>query len=159
MDDHELEQYALRQLARREYSVQMLREKLSSVFTDNAKEIELLITKFIQNNWVSDRRFTEAFIEQKLKIQSWGKRKIFIHLRQKGISDELANRVWQELFAETDEEIVVAQKLAEQKWLQICRRESDTWKRKQKLQRFLVGRGFGGEVIGKVLERVLEIKN
>ena len=60
--------YMLYLLGRREYSVSEMREKVLKKFPDEFAVVEKLIQNFVQEGWLSDRRFVEVFIrDQKLK--------------------------------------------------------------------------------------------
>lgn len=65
---------------------QEVKEKLFKleVFGDAADEI---IITLIQENFLNEERFAEAYCSGKFRIKKWGKNKIKQHLKQKGISD------------------------------------------------------------------------
>jgi regulatory protein len=74
-------------------------------------------------------------------------------LRKKGIAKEIISDALQEVGGDETEEDR-AYKVAEKKWQQLERRESDIKKRKQKLIAFLMSRSFSFDVIKKVVNKL-----
>lgn len=63
-----------------------VKEKLFKleVYGDAADEI---IITLIQENFLNEERYAEAYCSGKFRIKKWGRNKIKINLKQKGISD------------------------------------------------------------------------
>lgn len=155
--------YAYRLLARREYSVSDLRQKLlkwcdrwSEEFSFDRSEILDLITVVLQdlqaNNYVSDERFTRLFIEQKQLIQGWGRQKIWHSLRQKGVDESVFIVLW-----EARESDAISDKIksdVQKKWINLAKKQKSQTEVFQALMRFLAGRGFGYAQSQKILEAV-----
>ncbi len=139
MDKHPLSlgfNYALSLLARREYSVFEIRNKmLSKAFSE--QEIEEVLTRLQAKNWQSDRRFTENYLYARSQ-KGYGLNRIKQELRQlKGIDEALIEEViWE---SEIDWE---AQALAilERKFPQF-RQKLDA-KSKQKIWRYMFSHGY-----------------
>ena len=100
-----LREMAMDMLARREHSAQEVRQKLLAKEVE-ADNVEQVVQDLIKDNLISDERFTEAFVNQRINRGS-GPLKIRAELRQKGISDamiaEFINErddVWRETAAE-----------------------------------------------------------
>lgn len=103
-------------------------------------------------NLVDDISYTKMYIKDKLKSQ--GKNKIKYNLKRKGISDEL---IKEELSKVDDDDskdgaIVLAQK----KYKELQRRESDKYKISQKLYRFLISKGYNYDLASKVIKEVIK---
>lgn len=133
---NEMRAYAYRLLGRREYSVfelgQRLRQKWAAV-DDIDGLAEELIEALLEENLVSDERFTESFVRSRLQ-RFQGPLKIKAQLRNKGISDalisgELAN--YSERFPELARE-----------WLQRQNAGSLDFDGRKKYYRRLANRGF-----------------
>ncbi len=77
---------ALKLLARREYSVHELQNKLKPYHPWH--EVEEAISQCIENQWVDDERFTMSFIRTRF-FAGYGPRRILLELRQKGVSQTL----------------------------------------------------------------------
>ncbi|HMW48504.1 MAG TPA: regulatory protein RecX [Marinagarivorans sp.] len=80
--------YALMLLSRREYSKAELKQKLLRRFGADAKAlIEATLERLAQDDYQSDQRFTESFINSRLH-RGYGLNRIKLELRQKGIDQE-----------------------------------------------------------------------
>ncbi len=82
-----LRQTALNLLARREHSITELRRKLTDKDFDSG-EIEALLARLIQENLLSDERFTESFIQSRIS-KGFGPLHIRADLRERGIAATL----------------------------------------------------------------------
>ena len=80
---------AMNLLARREHSQQELHRKLANKGFEPA-DIRPALATLSEEGLLSDERFTEAFINSRLKRGS-GPIKIAMELQQRGVSDELVN--------------------------------------------------------------------
>lgn len=103
-------------------------------------------------NLINDRNYVKMYVKDKLKSQ--GKNKIKYNLKRKGISDEL---IIEELCKIDDEDskngaIILAQK----KYNELKRRESDQYKLSQKLYRFLISKGYNYDLASDVMKEVIK---
>ena len=71
--------------ARREYCSGEIRAKLDS-WDLNSSEAKSVISSLIKEDFINDRRYTEAFVRDKFRHNKWGKVKIAAHLKAKNIS-------------------------------------------------------------------------
>lgn len=77
-------------------------------------EVEELLSKAIEEDYLNEERFAEMFAGGKFRMKHWGKVKILYELRQKGVSSYNINRA---LKAIPDEDYrKCLQKLAGEKW-------------------------------------------
>ena len=102
--------------------------------------------------YLNDRVFCEIFIEDKKKLNGYGKNKIKSLLIQKGISKNIFEDFLNEF--EYDEEFDNALKMGIKK-LELLSNEEDNFKKKQKIINYLTYRGFGFDVINDVLKEIL----
>ncbi|MCK3654647.1 recombination regulator RecX [Pasteurellaceae bacterium Macca] len=124
--------YLLYLLSKRDYSEAELRHKLTlKAYSD--EEIEGAIERAQENNWQSDERFCGTFIRYRSQ-QGYGPRRIKQDLKIKGVEGWLIEQ-------ELENAEVDWFSLAEQVFEKKC---PTTWDRKakQKMWRFMVGRGF-----------------
>ena len=140
-----LRQRALDYLAKREYSVAELAQKLNTVarqYELNADEIPEILADFKKRNWVSDTRFTEQILHA--RKSKFGSARIANELREKGVSDELISEAVQD---------VKENELANAKAVWCKKYDSPPASREEwaKQARFLQSRGFGFEIIKKVI--------
>lgn len=115
------------------------------------KDHDELIDYLLENKYIDEERFVEAFVRDKFKFNKWGKIKISYHLRQKEISNSLINQFINEINEE--EYLSTLKKLADLKNKSL--REEDIYKRKVKLMRNLASKGFESNLIVLVLEDLL----
>ncbi len=102
--------------------------------------------------YLNDRVFCEIFIEDKKKLNGYGKNKIKSLLIQKGISKNIFEDFLDEF--EYDDEFDNALKMGIKK-LNLLSNEEDNLKKKQKIINYLAYRGFGFDVINDVLREIL----
>ena len=129
---NEMRAFAYRLLGRREYSIFELRQRIQRKWPESG-DVGELVDALVEENLVSDERFTEAFI--RFRAQRFqGPLKIRADLRGKGVSDHLIERELSR--AKSDWSELAAQ------WL---RRQVDgelEFDQKTKYYRRLTSRGF-----------------
>ncbi|HEY0842698.1 recombination regulator RecX [Methylotenera sp.] len=136
-----LRQRALDYLAKREYSYTELGKKLK-VYADENDDIQALLDDFKARGWLSDQRFTEQIIHA--RKAKFGTAKIAHELREKGISDQLITDAVETLkTTELDN--------ATEVWRKKFKTYPQTREEWAKQARFLQSRGFGFELIKKIL--------
>ena len=137
-------------LAVREHSAMELRRKLKqslykSAICDLSALVERCLLEMQESDFQSDERFTRRFVESKLTNKPQGPFKILQDLQNRGISNELAQTVLNEL---SDQDI----------WLKkavecLVRIQKNTKIQTQAaLSQKLYQRGFAWETIGQALE-------
>lgn len=77
--------------SKREYCVSEITEKLKSWNTSDS-DAEKIIKILIRENFINEKRYSEAFVKDKFNHNKWGKVKIASHLRVKSIPDELIHQ-------------------------------------------------------------------
>lgn len=105
-----------------------------------------------KEEYLNDKVYCEIFIEDKKKLNVYGKNKIKSLLIQKGISKNIFEDFLNEF--EYDEEFDNALKMGIKK-LELLSNEEDNFKKKQKIINYLTYRGFGFDVINDVLKEIL----
>jgi regulatory protein len=136
-----LRQRALDYLAKREYSYIELGKKLKA-YADENDDIPALLDDFKARGWLSDQRFTEQIIHA--RKAKFGTAKIAHELREKGIADHLITDAVETLKAtELDN--------ATEVWRKKFKAYPQSREECAKQARFLQSRGFGFELIKKIL--------
>lgn len=87
---------------------------------------------------VDDDLYVKFFVEDSFRIKNKGARKIVYELKQRGIDDDKIN----EAIDEASDMQYDALKEAYERKLEATKSETDEYKRKNKIIRFLISRGF-----------------
>ena len=141
---------ALGYLARREYSLMELRNKLLAKKNWPMEQINLVLEQLTEDNLLSDRRYAEMYIRSR-SSKGFGPDRIALELQQKGINSGLVQEILEQ--SEVD-------------WLQVIRA---VWQKKFRLKsetagqlsyqdrakqsQFLRYRGFDQEQIVSLFDR------
>ena len=87
LTEAEIREIAVRYLARREYGVQELRQKLVQRGADSTMA-DTVVSDLVDENLVSDQRFTEMYVRMRIR-RLFGPLKIRAELRSRGVADHL----------------------------------------------------------------------
>lgn len=139
---HKIEQWC----AYRDRCHKEVYDKLRNYGLDD-EDTNALISHLIEYQFLDEQRYAESFVSGKYRIKKWGKKKIFMHLRQKDVPKRIIesalDTIDQKIYRENIET------LAAKKWKE---KKGSDFERKVKVQRFLAGRGYDFELIHQVLE-------
>lgn len=111
------------------------------------EEADELIAELISMNYLSEERFAKTYAGGKFRIKNWGRRKIEQELQRRGLSSYSIEKGMQEI--NDDDYVTGLKELLAKKKLLLERTEPDLFKRKQKLARFAIGKGYEGELVWK----------
>ena len=136
-----LRQRALEYLGKREYSSAELGQKLKA-YADENDDIAALLEDFKAKGWLSDTRFTEQIVNA--RQSKFGSAKIAHELREKGVADHLIADAIEQV---KDNELANATEVWRKKF-KTGPASREEW---AKQARFLQSRGFGFDLIKKVL--------
>ena len=131
----------MRYLARREYSRAELHGRLLMYATPD-DNVEAVLDELVKRGWQSDERAATQLVHA--KRSRFGTQRIAHELRQKGISEELVSAALPEL----KESELEAARVVWQKKFGVAPQDE---KEKAKQMRFMQSRGFGLDVVFKVL--------
>ena len=110
---------------------------------DNDKDF---IVDFLNDEgYINDERYCRSYVKSKLNLKKWGVNKIKISLISKGVDREIIDNVVSEIDQDSYKEELI--KLLENKKIN----ESDPYKRKAKLIRYAVGKGYSLSMVMEVL--------
>ena len=124
-------------------------EKLNSWGEENEEEIARILERLSDEGFIDETRYARAYANDKLRFQGWGRQKIRMMLQQKGVTSTAITEALAQL--DEDEYRQVLQTLAEKKRREL-RGEKDAFIVKQKIARFLAGRGFSFDEISCLAE-------
>jgi len=130
------------QCARREYCSSDILQKLRREGVTGDKAAEML-KELQEGKWIDDVRYAACYAREKAATAGWGPVKIRYHLAAKGIAPEAVTQAMEEI----DEGRAELRKVdvLEAKWREICIKEENGIKRKAKILRFALGRGYSSD--------------
>lgn len=138
--------------ARGEHSTGDADEKMRRWGLSEADRLQV-IQKLVDNRFIDDERFARYFVHDKIKLNHWGRRKIEVALRQKGIADETIGDV---LDAIPDEEYLAILRPMINDKMEKTIGKTD-YERAVKTIKWAVGRGFSLDLIRQCIDEAGEI--
>ena len=127
-----------------------VKEKLYSLGL-HKNDVEQLMAQLIEENYLNEERFAKQYAGGKFRMNQWGRVKIKYALRQKQVSDYSIRKGLKEI-SKSDYKKTL-QKLAEQK-LKTLKNESNVFSKRKKLQDYLLGKGYEGEVVREIVNEI-----
>ena len=109
--------------------------------------IDLLIIELVQFNFLNEERYARSFARGKFRIKKWGKLKIRMALKKRDVYFKYIDLAMLEI---DDKTYLITLKELLQKKNDILK-ETNSYKRKIKLIRYLMNRGFEYDLIHDVL--------
>lgn len=111
-----------------------------------------VLQKLVEQRFIDDRRYAEAYTREKSRLAGWGRRKIAMHLAQKGVSKDIIDEVL--LCLDGDEQLGrLVEKL--QRKLRTTKAASQ-YELRGKLLRYALGLGYDYDLATTAVERVVE---
>lgn len=141
VQEKSLRQRALEYLGKREYSATELGQKLKT-YANETDDIPTLIADFKARGWLSDARFTKQLVRS--RQVKFGSAKVAYELKEKGVAEELIAEAVSDI---KENELEHATEVWRKKFKQPAANRNE-W---AKQARFLQSRGFGFDIIKKVL--------
>jgi len=110
-------------------------------------EVENAIIALIQEDFLNEQRFAEAYVSGKFRIKRWGRVKIIQNLKLKRISDYCIKKGLAEINEEEYLETLnywIERRMRDSK-------ENDSFKKKGKVANFVIQKGFEPGLVWEVL--------
>lgn len=140
-----------RYLSRRDHSGFELKRKVSKKGYSQDL-IEQVVDEFSRKGLLDDENFANKFASDKAKLKQWGPKKIKHALYKKGIDRKIAEKVVQNTVNSLEQHQICVDLIVKRK--NHFLREDDFYKRKQKIYRYLAGKGYSGSVIKKAMPQI-----
>jgi regulatory protein len=138
-------------LSRRDHGSAELKQKaLRKGYS--ADVIDQVLEEFSAKGYLNDLSFAKKFASEKAELRRWGPNKIRSALYQKGIGKKNAEKAVQIAVDNLDQHQICVDLLLKRR--RHFLRESESLKRKQKMYRYLAGKGFSSAVIQKAIDTV-----
>ncbi len=113
----------------------------------NTEDVEELLYRLIENNYLNEERFARAFAGGKFRVKKWGRLKIKRELEIRAISDYCIRKAMEEI---DDESYMQAlEELVEKKNRDY--RKYDDFARSRKIAQFCYGKGYESDLIWDVI--------
>lgn len=106
-----------------------------------------ILLYLMQENYLNEERFVRSYIRGKFYMKSWGRTKIKIHLKQKGISEKLISNCWNEIDEEDYENRII--KIYKDYFSKLSGVKE--FQRKSKSIKYLLSKGFEYDYLIKIL--------
>ena len=103
-------------------------------------------------NLLNDNNYATMYVKD--KSRNIGKKKIKYSLLQKGIDEEIIESELEKI--NNDEVKAIVYEMALKKYKVFSKRENDNYKLTQKLYRFLMGKGYGYDLIKDVVKSIVK---
>ena len=117
------------------------------VYNDWREEI---IVQLIEENFLNEERFARAFARGKFRIKQWGRNRIRQELKKRKISDYCVRMAMDEI-EEQDYRHTLEAALMKKN---ISLIEEDPYRRKSKLARYAISRGFESELAWQLINEM-----
>ena len=154
MDDFEkFYKASVRYLSFRPRSEKELRDYLKKKKCDDLTAKRIL-ESLQRDKFINDEEFVRWWVEQRTLLKPKAVRVIKYELKQKGISDEIYDFVMTNDEGLRINDLEIAVKLAEKK-LRTIHDQTDRYKVKEKLGRYLASKGFDWDTIKAAIDRIL----
>jgi len=124
-------------------------EKLYS-FGLYKKDVEILLSRLIEENYLNEERFAIAFAGGKFRMKQWGRIKIKYELKQKGVGSYCINLALKEIDEETY--LATLKSLATKKWESL--KGEQYLNRQAKTTTYLMQKGFEQNLISTAIDEI-----
>ena len=132
--------------SQREYCSGDIRVKLG-LWGVGERDAEKILTCLINENFLNERRYAEAFVKDKFRYNKWGKIKIRANLRMKKITPEIINSaldsIDKDLYRKTLEDLLTVHRKSV--------KGKNQYDIKGKLLRYGLSKGFEGDLLYDIL--------
>jgi len=123
--------------SQKEYSTFDISQKLLILgFSEQVRRE--IINQLRKDNYLNEERYTRSYVNDKLRFNKWGRKKIELNLRQKQIPHNVINDVFSEYSDSTLNQSL--QPLLENKWKTV--KGNSEYEKTGKLIKYALGRGF-----------------
>jgi regulatory protein len=105
--------------------------------------IDLVIVHLLEHDFLNETRFSKAYARGKFRVKKWGRKRIELELKKRGIGSYNIKEAFKEI-SDVDY-LQTFHDLAEKKWDTI--REANIYKKKKKLSDYLLYRGWESHLV------------
>lgn len=109
-----------------------------------------IIVYLIQENYLNEERFVRSYVRGKFYIKHWGRNKIRLHLKHKGINDKLISKGMEEIEEEDYQNMVL--KLCNNYYEKLSGLKH--YEKKNKTIKYLINKGFEYEYLSEIFSNI-----
>ncbi len=131
-----------------------VRQRLKKWGVWEEDEADELIAELISQNYVSEERFAKTYAGGKFRQKKWGRRRIKQELTKRGLTDYVIQKGMNEITDNAYEQTL--QGLLVKKLEILKRTEDNPQKRKQKLARYALSKGYESELVWMLLKELMD---
>ena len=113
----------------------------------NKRDHDELITELVKENCLNDERFAVAFARGRFKLKQWGRKKIQKGLREKRVSDEIAQKALEQI--NKKEYGAILNKLAKERYAAL--KHEQHLVRKKKTMDYLMQKGYELDLVKEAI--------
>jgi len=137
---------AAKYCAYQERTQQDVRDKLYQygLYSDDVEEV---LAELIGEGFINEERFAQAYSRGKFSQNKWGRIKIEMGLKQKGISPYCIRKGMKEI--DEEDYLQLLTDLCTRKWQSL--EGEPNYQRKNKTARYLMGKGYETDLVWKVV--------
>lgn len=110
-----------------------------------------VLQKLIDQRFIDDRRYAEAYVREKSNLAGWGARKIAFQLRQKGVDKEIINST----LATLDSDAQLEQLTAKLERKMRTTKATNNYELRGKLLRYGMGLGFDYDITRTAIDKII----
>lgn len=114
-------------------------------------ESEAILAQLIEEGFLNEERFAEAWAGGKFRMLQWGRVRIRYELRRKGVGDYNIRRALESI-PEEDYQAAL-ERLARQRWESIRGDSGQALQNKRRLASFLIQKGYEPALVWPIVER------
>ena len=114
-------------------------------------EREGVLQKLIEQRFIDDRRYAEAYVREKSNLAGWGARKIAFQLRQKGINKDIIDTTLSTLDTDTQQEQLVTKLERKMRTTKAV----SNYELRGKLLRYGLGLGFDYDMTRTAIDKII----
>lgn len=116
------------------------------------QDVEQIISQLINENYLNEERFAEAFVSGKFRIKKWGKNKILLGLKSKKISEYCIKKAIQQIDGEEYEKTLL--ELSRKRWKSV--KGEQIYIRQKKVVAWLMSRGYESDLCWYAVKLITE---
>ena len=113
----------------------------------NKKDHDELIAELVKENCLNDERFAVAFARGRFKLKQWGRKKIQKGLKEKRVSDEIAQKALEQI--NKKEYGAILNKLAKERYAAL--KHEQHLVRKKKTMDYLMQKGYELDLVKEAI--------